>query len=284
MEGFSPRIGLALSGGGARGLAHIGVLSVLEREKIPVDYLSGTSMGGLIAAGYAAGLSPEQMEQEALRMGSLRRVLALADPSLPRSGLLEGKKVQEYLVEQIGHCTFDDLRIPLTLVAVDLNAGKEVHLHQGRVADAVRATVALPGVFKPVERDGQMLVDGGVLNHLPSDVARQMGANIVIAVDVSVNIGDAPSFFEALQQRRYLPSGLVGLFEVLYLSQGIMMKELHQRRLAESSPEIIIRPAIAQGVTMLGGFPRAAEIIAAGEEAAMEVLSGIQALLPPITP
>jgi len=185
-------VGLALSGGGARGLAHIGVLKVLEREGIPIDYLAGTSMGGVIAAGCAAGLSPEFMEQEALRMTSLRRLLALADPSLPRRGLFEGQKVHEYFIGHLGDRTFDDLRVPLTLVAVDLNTGREVFLSQGQVADAVRATVALPGIFRPVERDGQLLVDGGLLDNLPADAARHIGADVVIAVDV-ISDGQAVS-------------------------------------------------------------------------------------------
>ncbi|RLF31312.1 MAG: hypothetical protein DRN07_07465, partial [Thermoplasmata archaeon] len=156
-------MGLALSGGGARGLAHIGVLKVLEREDIPVDFLAGTSMGGIIAAAYAAGLSIEYIEKEALRMGRLRNLITLMDRSLPRLGLFEGQKVQEYLAGHLGDITFDELKIPLALVAVDLETGEEVVLRKGRVVDAVRATISLPGVFAPYRLDGRLLVDGGVL-------------------------------------------------------------------------------------------------------------------------
>ncbi|MBE9507712.1 MAG: patatin-like phospholipase family protein, partial [Chloroflexi bacterium] len=113
MTRSSRKVGLALSGGGARGLAHIGVLKILEQEGVPIHFLAGTSMGGVIAAGYAAGLSPDFMEQEALRMSSLRRLLALADPSLPQRGFFEGRRVREYLVGHLGNRTFDDLRLPL---------------------------------------------------------------------------------------------------------------------------------------------------------------------------
>ena len=272
------KVGLALSGGGARGLAHIGVLKILEQEGVPIDYLAGTSMGGLIAAAYAAGLSPDLMEQEALRMASLRRLLALADPSLPRRGLFKGQKVREYLARHLGDRTFDDLRVPLTLVAVDLNTGREVFLNQGQIADAVRATVALPGIFTPVEWDGQLLVDGGLLDNLPADAVRQMGADVVIAVDVTSDSGVVASLVEGLHQRRYVPSGLVDTVEVLWRSLDVMMAEISRRQLAEAHPEVIIRPAIPPDVTVLTGFPRAAEIIAAGEEAAQEALPRIRAL------
>ena len=270
------KVGLALSGGGARGLAHIGVLKVLEREGIPVDFLAGTSMGGVIAAAYAAGLDPDFMEQEALRMASVRRLLTLADPSLPRRGLFEGQKVREYLSAHLGERTFADLRIPLTLVAVDLNSGREVYLRQGRVVDAVRATVALPGVFTPVERDGQLLVDGGLLDNLPADAVRQMGADVVIAVDVTSDGHTISHVIRGLHRRRYVPNGLAATIEVLWRSVAVMMAEINRRRLAEVRPEVIIRPAIPPEVTVLTGFPRATEIIAAGEQAALEALPHIR--------
>jgi len=219
MTGSSRKVGLALSGGGARGLAHIGVLKVLEQEGVPIDYLAGASMGGLIAAGYAAGLIPDFLEQEALRMGNIRRLLALADRSLPRRGLFEGQKVRQYLAGHLGDRTFDDLRLPLALVAVDLNGGREVILRDGPVVDAVRATISLPGVFTPVERDGQLLVDGGLLNNLPADVVRQMGADVVIAVDVSTDSGAVSLVIQTLQHHRYLPNGVVDTVDVLYRSR-----------------------------------------------------------------
>ena len=272
------KVGLALSGGGARGLAHIGVVKVLEQEGIRIDCLAGTSMGGVIAAAYAAGLSPDFMEQEALRMASLRRLLALADPSLSRRGLFEGQKMREYLASHLGDRTFDDVRIPLTLMAVDLNSGRAVYLNRGQVADGVRATVALPGIFTPVERNGQLLVDGGLLDNLPADAVRRMGADVVIAVDVSSD-GQVVSYLaQALHRRRYVPNGLADTVEVLYRSLGVMMAEIGRRRLAEAQPEVIIRPAIPPDVSVLTGFPRAAEVIAAGEEATQEAIPRIREL------
>jgi len=271
----SRRVGLALSGGGVRGLAHIGVLKALEQEGVAVDCLAGTSMGGVIAAAYAAGLCPDFMEQEALHMASPRRLLALADPMLPRRGLFDGRKVHEYLAGHLGERTFDDLRLPLALVAVDLNSGREVILREGRLIDAVRATIALPGLFTPVDSDGRVLVDGGVLDNLPADVVRRMGAEVVIAVDVAADGEAVSSLIQSWQHHRYVPSGLMDTVDILCRTLGVMMAEINRRRLADAQPDVIIRPAIPQGVTTLTGFPRAAEIIAAGEKAALEALPSI---------
>lgn len=276
---MTSKIGLALSGGGARGLAHIGVLKVLEQERISVDCLSGASMGGLIAAIYLAGLGPDLMEQEARRMSQLHNLLTLVDPSLPRRGFFEGRKVYGYLSGHLGGRTFDDLRLPLTLVAVDLNAGQEVHLNQGQVVDAVRATIAIPGIFTPVERDGQLLVDGGLLNNVPADVARGMGADVIIAVDVLSDSRAESYLIQALRRRRYVPNGLVDMADVLWRSLEIMRAEINCRQLAEAGPEVLIQPNIPPDVSALTGFTRATEIIAAGEQATREALPRIRSLL-----
>jgi NTE family protein len=196
---------------------------------------------------------------------SLRRLLPLTDLSPLRRGLFEGQKVREYLTSHLGDRTFDDLRIPLTLVAVDLNSGRAVYLSQGRVVDGVRATTALPGVFTP-------------LDNLPAGAVRRMGADVVIAVDVSSDGQVVSHLAQALHRHRYVPNGLVDTAEVMWRSLGVMRAEIGRRRLAEAHPEIIIRPAIPPDVTVLTGFPRAAEIIAAGEEAAQEALPRIRAL------
>ena len=175
-----PTVGLVLSGGGARGLAHIGVLRILEREGIPVDYLAGTSMGGVIAAGYAAGMSSYDLERESLAITQKRHLLRLADPGLPDGGLIRGERVLTFFKQEFGEKTFSELNLPLAVVAVDLVSCQEVVLREGPVALALRATSSLPGVFKPVEMNGYRLVDGGVLNNLPVDVVSQMGAEVII--------------------------------------------------------------------------------------------------------
>jgi len=269
------RIGLALSGGGARGLAHIGVLKALERAKIPIHLLAGTSIGGFIGAAYAAGLSPAELEAEALRLSNPRQLLPLLD----RARLLQGNKITDYLAQRLGRPTFDQLRLPLALVAGDLNTGQKVILQEGSVLDAVRATIALPGILTPVEQGDQLLVDGGLLDNLPADVARQMGAELVIAVDVSTDEKGVTFFAREFHQRRFMPDGLVELINVLWRSMMVMMREANRRSLEDGRPDLVIRPAIPDGVTVITGLTRASEIIAAGEQAAEKSLPDLRLLM-----
>lgn len=214
-----PKIGLALSGGGARGFAHIGVLEWLEAHHIPVDYLAGTSMGGLMGGMYAGGMSPAEIRSfvSGLQWSSLlrdtpayqdqgfRRKQDLQDfpnplelglrggVSLP-SGLLDGQKVGLMLsrltLPFAGLENFDALPIPFRCVAVDLVTGKEEVLTNGSLVTALRATMAIPGVFSPVVAGDKVLADGGLLNNVPTDVVKAMGADIVIAVDIGTPLGD----------------------------------------------------------------------------------------------
>ena len=173
---MTTKIGLALGGGGARGLAHIGILKVLQREQIPIDVISGTSMGGIVGAMHAVGKSTEEMEAVALKHGEISQIFKLIDLRLLGSGLLGGKRIKKLLVEVLGaETTFADLRIPFAVVAVDYNSGREVVLNDGNLADAVRATMSVPGVFEPVDLGGYKLLDGGVLDNVPVGVAREHG-------------------------------------------------------------------------------------------------------------
>jgi NTE family protein len=278
------KVGLALSGGGARGLAHIGVIKVLERENVPIDLLAGTSMGGIVAALYATGLSAREMEEAARRISSPRQLLTLVDRSLPRRGLLQGRKVVEYLAQWLGELTFDQLKIPLALVAADLNGCQKVVLQEGSVLDAVRATIALPGLLAPLEREGQLLVDGGLMDNLPVDIVRQMGADVVIAVDIATDQTAVILFAEELHRHPLVPNGLVDTLEVLWRSVDYLTREVNRRVLEEYPPDLLIHPVIPAGVTAITGFTRADATIAAGEKAAIDVLPKIRALLGSSTP
>jgi len=273
-----PQIGLALSGGGARGLAHIGVLKVLEREGIPVDFLAGTSMGGVIAAIYASGLDAAYIEKEALRMARLRNLISLLDRTLPRRGLVEGQKVQEYLTTHLRDKTFEEMKIPLALVAVDLISGQEVILDSGSVVEAVRATISLPGVFAPLRLGDYLLVDGGALNNLPADVVRHMGADVVIAVDVATGTSGLSRLLEAEQQGLALTQ-LPLIIETLRRTVIIMERHITAQKLREADPAVLIRPALDDSITLFNSFPRAAEIITLGGEAAWEALPCIRQAL-----
>jgi len=271
-----PLVGLALSSGGARGLAHIGVLKVLAREGIPVNCLAGTSMGGVIAAAYATGMSPAEIESEALATTRWRNLARLADLSLPRQGLFRGNRLLAYFERHFGQRIFADLDLPLALVSVDLNTGQEIILREGPVALAVRATVALPGLLAPVEVDGRRLADGGLLNNLPADVARQIGAEIVIAVDVSPKRGEV-----WLNHIRWAPEGVAETLQVLSESLSVMMSAINEQKLRQARPEVLIRPAIPAGINTVAGYNRADELIDAGERAAEAALPCIRAQMHP---
>jgi NTE family protein len=255
------------------------VLRVLEREGIPIDYLAGTSMGGLIAAGYAAGLSPAEMEAEALRMSEPRQLITLFDRSLPDGGIFRGRNLEDYLGRVLGDTTFEASRVPLALVTVDLNSERKVVLREGRLRDAVRATVAFPGLFAPVARGEQLLVDGGLLDNLPADVVRHMGADVVIAVSVSTDARAVARVTQRLYGRRFMPRGLVDILEVLWRSVQVMMCEIDRHCLEAASTDLVIGPDIPPSVTVFTGFDRAGDVIAAGERAAQAALPRLRDLL-----
>ncbi|HWQ90084.1 MAG TPA: patatin-like phospholipase family protein [Clostridia bacterium] len=273
-----PRLGLALSGGGARGLAHIGVLKALEEAGIQPDYLAGTSMGGVIAAAYAAGLKPDEIEQIATDTSRPRNLLRLAGLSLPQQGIFRGERLLTFFEQHLQGRTFAELQIPLTLVAVDLNTGQEVRLREGSVAQALRATVSAPGLLAPVEQDGMRLVDGGLLNNLPVDVVKQMGADVVLAVDVN---GRKESIWQSLARLQPLSSTMGGLIMTLGDSLDVLVRQQRVYKLRNASPEFLIQPNIPAEVTILTGYDRVAELITQGEEATRPVLPALEEMLQP---
>ena len=275
-----PKLGLALSGGGARGLAHIGVLKALEEAHISVDYLAGTSMGGVIAAAYAAGMSLEQIESIAHEYGDIRTLWRLADPTIPRRGLFKGGQLETFFKQHLGERTFADLHIPLTLVAVDLNGKQEVHLKRGPVAVAVRATVSVPGLLAPVERNGQRLVDGGLLNNLPVDVVRDMGADVVLAVDVYTGM-EGPSFWQILGEKRFIAGTLGGMISTLGDSVDLLIYQQSAYRLRLSPPDFLLQPPIPPDVTVVSGYDKVASLTASGQETAQTILDDLQVALSP---
>jgi len=178
------KIGLALSGGAARGMAHIGVLEVLERENIPVDIITGTSAGAMAGALYAKDGNCKQI-RAVIKELSRHKLASFIDPSLPRSGFIKGRRIKDLMAKFIGKdLKFSDLKIPFACVATDINTGEEVVLNEGSVPEAVRASISIPGIFTVVKMDNRYLVDGGLVNPVPVSVAREMGADLVIAVNV----------------------------------------------------------------------------------------------------
>lgn len=174
------KVGLVLGGGAARGIAHIGVLKVLHNHGIPIDMIAATSVGAMIGAFYCAGISPEEMEVGAKRLGWSR----LLRVTIPFRGAFSSKKMDTYVEKIIGDRKIEELKIPLSIVATDLLTGKKVVLNTGPIAMAVAASASIPGFYEPRIIDHHQLVDGLVVSNVPTQVVRDMGADFVIAIDV----------------------------------------------------------------------------------------------------
>ncbi len=169
-------------------MAHIGVIRVLEENNIPIDFIAGASMGAMVGGYYASGLSIEKIEEIALDI-TWRQLLSLVDPNL-KQGLLIGEKVKAFIESHLDGKHFENCRIPFSAVATDLKTGESVVLTNGGMAEAIRASISIPLVFKPIEIDGRTLADGGLSAPVPVDIVRNMGANIVIAVNLGKHYYD----------------------------------------------------------------------------------------------
>ena len=289
-ENDRPRIGLVLGGGGARGTAHVGVLKVLEELRIPVDYIAGTSMGSIVAGLSASGMSAREIEQEMLSMDwadifddkprreerSLRRKsddysfafkarLGVRDGKIKIPlGVIRGQKfdlvLKRLTLPVSGVNDFDQLPTPFRAVATDLETGKEVILGSGSLARAIRASMAVPAAFDPVEIDDRLLVDGGMANNIPVSVARAMGADVVIVVDVG----------SPLASRDQLDS-------VLAISQqltGFLTLNSQQQIHTLGERDVLILPEL--GDITSGSFDRVADAIPIGERAARNMTESLQ--------
>ncbi|MBP8003945.1 MAG: patatin-like phospholipase family protein [Elusimicrobia bacterium] len=261
--GQRPRVALVLSGGGARGLAHIGALKVLAREKVPVDLIVGTSVGSIVGALYAAEVPVDEIETMAARVGwdkltdvSTARVVRL----LVSERLLSTAKMEDYLTARIGPRVFADLKTELACVAADLRTGEEIILREGPVALAARASATMPGVFDPVPYRHRLLIDGGVVNNVPTDVARRLGADIVICVYPAADFS-----------RHNVTNVLSTLMQALYIQGQVISEE--RLKLAD----LVIRPDVADiSASELG---RSREAMDAGQRAAEAALPEIKSVL-----
>ena len=249
-----PRIGLALGGGAARGFAHIGVIQVLEEAGIQPDLVVGTSAGSLVAALYAAGRPGTELARVALAMDES----AITDWSFPGRGLIRGEALARYVREQTGGKTIEQLPLPLGIVATDLDSGLPMLFQRGDVGMAVRASSAVPAVFQPVKIGSREYVDGGLVSPVPVRFARQMGAELVIAVDISTPpdgnaTGDA--------------------FKMLLQTFAIMGKSINQFELKDA--DIVVRPLLV-GVSS-ADFTARKRAIDAGRAAGLAALVGLRA-------
>jgi NTE family protein len=261
------KIGIALGSGAARGWAHIGVLRTLQQAGIRPDIVCGTSIGALVGAVYASD-SLDALE-EWVRGLTWRKVLGFFDFSF-NGGFLKGAKLIAYLEDNLLDQTVEGLALPFAAVATDLRSGREVWLREGRAADVVRASIALPGLFTPVEHDGRLLVDGALVNPVPVSLCRAMGADFVIAVDLGSSLaGRHVSGKPRVQEP--------GMIEVLAESLNIMQVRITRSRLAGEPADALIQPQLGE-LGMLD-YHRAAESIEEGRAAAELALPQIKRLL-----
>lgn len=177
-----PKIGLALGAGGARGFAHIGIIEILIKNNIPIDFIAGSSIGAMVGGIFAATKNIEKMKNDVMR-ADWKQILSFIDPDL-KNGIVGGKKIKNYIEDYIGQTTFDKLRIPFSAIATNFNNGKPVILNTGDVATAIRASISIPLVFKPIKINNTILTDGALSMPVPVKAVKQMGADIIIAVNL----------------------------------------------------------------------------------------------------
>ena len=298
------KIGLALASGGARGSAHTGVLKVLEAEGISISAVAGSSIGAVVGGAYAAGISAERIEKEWLET-DLPKVVRSFLPTFPRAGLSSGSEFRKYLQHLLGDVHFDELSIPFAAVGCDIDTGEGVVLDRGPVADAIRASASIPGLFHPVRWEGHLLVDGGLVEPLPVRLCRDLEADLVIGVDIVPtpypSTPDRQGLWERLGEglregvtnQTWVPGSLTefldnmvktrsseerplpGVYSIINQAVAIFQQEILHLKLTLWPADLIIHPDLPRGLTYL----RAAEGIRAGEQAMEESLPKLRALL-----
>ena len=273
---MSPRIALVLGGGGSRGIAHIGVLEVLEREGIPIDLIVGTSMGAIIGGLYAVGMSPAMMAEH-MQGWQSNNVFSMN----LFSARARQRQIEKQLRPTVGDRLFADLRMPMKMLAVDMNTGKEVILDSGPLLPAMLASSAVPVVFPPVEINGMKLADGGVIDSLNTEVAFAHGAQKVIAVDIYPML-EQDTWDDPLGAIMGIDLPLVGTstdnpVSAVWRSFRIAMWYLHAKRVSLHPPDVLLRPDVGHYGSL--DFNDVKGPLAAGRAEAEKHLPAIRALI-----
>src|SRR5712664_4092796 len=250
-----PRVGLALAGGFARGIAHIGVLRVLGEAGIPIDCVAGTSVGALIGAGYCAGASLEEMQN----IGSVTSFADFGRWTPSWLGLATNQRMEKYLARFAPVKTFEELQTPLAVATTDINAGVSVYYSHGPIAPVIRASCAYPGLFVPIQYDGRTLVDGFLTAPVPIEGALLLGADVVIAVYLEAGTVEQPRTFTDV------------------LSRAFNIVQRHSDLSWRTQADVVIEPDVKTFVW--DDFSKTPEMVAAGEAAALAALPQIRALL-----
>jgi NTE family protein len=247
------KIGIALGGGAAKGFAHIGVIKMLEANGLQLEVVSGTSAGSVVGAFYASGMDAFQMQQHAVALDEA----SIRDVTLFNVGLVRGQKLQDYVNDMVGNRAFDTMKKPFAAVSTQLETGDRTVFVRGNIGQAVRASCSIPGVFEPVKIGNFRYIDGGVVSPVPVDAARQLGADFVIAVDISTRITGKT------------PENLLG---VVNQSITIMGQKLGEQEISRA--DVVIRPKVND----IGpaDFEQRARAIVEGEKAALAALPQIR--------
>ena len=252
------KIGLALSGGGARGLAHIGVIEVLEEKGIEISAVAGTSMGAVVGSLYALGVSIKEI-LDFMNSNDWKRFVISSNFTIPNLISVNSRKVGKLLSKLLGDKTFNDCKIPFCSVAADAVSKDKVYIKEGRLIDAVRASIAIPGIFEPLISDGRILVDGGVVEPVPVEAVKNFDVNFIIAAALN-NL-----------EKTKTPDSKLSLFTLIGISLSMMEREMSKHYL--ESADIIIEPST--GNFGVFEFSKALEIINVGREAAKSALKKI---------
>jgi NTE family protein len=247
------KIAVVLGAGASRGFAHVGVLKVLEANKIPVDMIVGTSAGSFVGSLYAYGYSAFQLQEISL---SLERY-DIVDFGIPDKGFINGEKLEEFINRKVKSSPVENLKIPFFAVAADIQDGQEMIFSSGNTGKAVRASCSIPGIFKPAKIDGHMYADGGIVSPVAVDAARRLGADVVIAVDISSDIDNSQ------------PEGTI---DMILKSVTIMHSRIAVTQLSHA--DVVIRPRV--GTIGSSDFTKRHEAVMEGEKAATEALPKIQ--------
>jgi NTE family protein len=250
------KIALVLGAGASRGFAHIGVLKILESNKIPIHMIVGTSAGSFVGSLYAYGFNAFQLQKMSF---SIERG-DIVDLTIPDNGFIKGEKLEEYINTLLNNTPIEKLRIPFYAVATDIQNGQEVDFAKGNTGTAVRASCSIPGIFRPVKIGDRTYVDGGVVSPVAVDAAKKYGADFVIAVDLSSDIESNP------------PEGTI---ETILQSVSIMYSKLSSIQLSKA--DIVIRPKV--GYIGPSDFTKKHEAVLEGEKAAIEALPDINNLI-----
>ena len=254
------KVGLALGSGGAKGLAHIGVIKVLERRGIPIDVVVGSSIGAMVGGFYASGLTSKEIEEIALNTDWRRIVSVLSDPAL-KNGLIGGNKTRAFIERYVNGKSIEECRIPFEAIATDLFTGEMVVLRKGSLASAIRASISIPLAYVPAKVEGRILVDGGLANPVPVDEARCTGVDLVIAVN--------------LEQHHCPDRWSPGWYGIADNSLSIMRH--HLSNLNASRADIVINVDLAK--TPWFQFTDGRRKILAGEKATEAILPQLDKLL-----